>query len=104
MSFRMDKIDKLIYREISIVLNQIKDKYLGFLTVTRVETAKDLSVSKIWVSTLERAQTEEAINNVLKHYHRDIYNHIKARVPLKKVPHLIFKLDTSMDVLDLLNK
>lgn len=94
MSFRMAKIDELIRREMGLILGQIKDKYLGFITVTKVETARDLDICKIWISSLEE-HSENELNRVLRHYMRDIYDHFKARVPLKKTPHLIFKLDKS---------
>jgi len=99
MSFRMEQIDKLMRKEISIVMGQIKDKYLGFLTVVKVETSKDLSSAKVWLSSFE-GKTEEEINSVIRHYMGDIYAHMKKRVPIKRIPHLFFKVDDTSDVLD----
>jgi len=95
-SFRMDQIDKLIKREVSLALNQIKDKYLGFITVVKVETSKDFSTSKIWISSFEEKDDKEIIR-ILGHYRGDIYSQIKPRLAIKRIPFLIFKIDKTVN-------
>ncbi len=94
MSLRMEKVDNMIKNEISVILNGIKDKYLGFITVTKVSTTKDLSVSRVYISSFEKIDNAQ-LNSVLKHYMRDIYTQFKSRIHLKKTPHLIFKIDNT---------
>jgi len=91
----MDKVNKLIKNELSLVLGQIRDKYLGFITITKVETARDLSIANVYFSSFEN-RNEDEVKKVLTHYNREIYNHMKARVTLKKMPHLNFKIDKAI--------
>ena len=50
---RLDRVNQLIKEEISTLLQrELKDPRLGFVTVTEVETAKDLRVAKVFVSVL----------------------------------------------------
>ena len=48
---RLDRVNQLIKEEISTLLQrELKDPRLGFVTVTEVETSKDLRVAKVFVS------------------------------------------------------
>ena len=50
---RLDRVNQLIREEISTLLQrELKDPRLGFVTVTEVETSKDLRTAKIFVSVL----------------------------------------------------
>jgi ribosome-binding factor A len=52
-SKRLDRVNQLIKEEISTLLQrELKDPRLGFVTVTEVETSKDLRVAKVFVSVL----------------------------------------------------
>ena len=50
---RLDRVNQLIREEISLLLQrELKDPRLGFVTVTEVETTKDLRSAKVFVSVL----------------------------------------------------
>ena len=50
---RLDRVNQLIKEEVSMLLQrELKDPRLGFVTVTDVETTKDLRQAKIYVSVL----------------------------------------------------
>jgi len=50
---RLDRVNQLIKEEVSMLLQrELKDPRLGFVTVTEVETSKDLRAAKIFVSVL----------------------------------------------------
>ena len=50
---RLDRVNQLIKEEVSMLLQrELKDPRLGFVTVTDVETTKDLRQAKIFVSVL----------------------------------------------------
>src|SRR6059036_2027868 len=52
-SKRLDRVNQLIKEEVSTLLQrELKDPRLGFVTVTEVETSKDLRVAKVFVSVL----------------------------------------------------
>ena len=50
---RLDRVNQLIKEEVSTLLQrELKDPRLGFVTVTEVETSKDLRTAKVFVSVL----------------------------------------------------
>jgi ribosome-binding factor A len=50
---RLDRVNQLVKEEISTLLQrELKDPRLGFVSVTEVETAKDLRTAKVFVSVL----------------------------------------------------
>ena len=53
MSQRTDRLDSQIRQELMDLLQrEMKDPRLGFATITRVETARDLGHARVWVSVL----------------------------------------------------
>ena len=50
---RLDRVNQLVKEEISTLLQrELKDPRLGFVSVTEVETARDLRTAKVFVSVL----------------------------------------------------
>ena len=50
---RIEKIQELMKQEISkIILQELKDPRIGFVTVTQVEVTRDLSQAKVYVSLM----------------------------------------------------
>ena len=50
---RIEKIQELMKQEISqIILQELKDPRIGFVTVTQVEITRDLSSAKVFVSIM----------------------------------------------------
>ena len=59
MSLKIERLNNLIMREVSIILErEVKDKGIEFVTVTAVKTASDLSYSKIYVTVLNDDKKE----------------------------------------------
>ena len=51
MSQRTDRLDSQIQQELmSLLQRDMKDPRIGFATITRVETARDLGHARVWVS------------------------------------------------------
>ena len=94
---RLDRVNQLIKEEISLVLQrELKDPRLGFVTITEVETAKDLRLAKIFVSVLgddaqwaASLQALQRARGFIRHWLRD---HLELRV----TPELDFRPDRSM--------
>ena len=68
MSQRTDRLDSQIRAELAELLHrEMKDPRVGFATITRVETARDLGTAKVWVSIMgtetEREQTMKALTD-----------------------------------------
>src|SRR5664280_593205 len=98
MSQRTDRVDELLRQEIGAILaREVADPRIGFATVTDVETTRDLSHAKVWVSvigdTAERRETLEALERAMRFVRREL----GVRLHLRRIPALHVVLDASME-------
>lgn len=102
---RIEKLQELIKQEMSqILLKELKDPRIGFVTVTDVEMTGDLREAKIYVSIMGGAEqvksSLEGLNSALGFIRREI----GQRVRLRFTPEISFALDTSLDYGDHIQK
>lgn len=95
---RVEKLQELIKQEVGkILLMDIKDSRIGFVTVTGVEMTGDLREAKIYVSIMGNDEqiksTWEGLQSALGYIRREIGRRIKIRF----TPELSFALDKSLD-------
>ena len=95
---RIEKLQELIKQEMSkMLLKELKDPRIGFVTVTDVEMTGDLREAKIYVSVMggsEQVKSSlEGLNSALGFVRREI----GQRVRLRFTPEISFALDTSLD-------
>lgn len=94
MSNRIDKVNSLIKRELSEIILKEMDFPVGCLvTVTKVETTKDLSQSFVWISVLPEGQRPQ-IFEVLEKSAGHLNYLLAKRLIMWKVPHIFFKIDS----------
>ena len=96
MSQRTDRLDSQIRQELMDLLQrEMKDPRLGFATITRVETARDLGHARVWVSVLgsdvERERTMDALRVATPWLRRKL----GERLSLRHVPELTVREDDS---------
>jgi len=99
-SYRIDKVERLIKEEISLIfLQKFKDAEFGFLTITRVKVSADLKQAKVYISVFEREKRELVLDKIqLKlGYIRSELGH---RVRLKFTPELKFFIDDTLDYVE----
>jgi len=94
MTQRTDRIDQLLRQEIGEILaRDIQDPRIGFVTITDVETAPDLSTARVWVSVIgqpeERDQTLKALQRAMPF----VRHELGGRVRLRRIPELHVRLD-----------
>jgi ribosome-binding factor A len=97
MSQRTDRLDSQIRQELMDLLQrEMKDPRLGFATITRVETARDLGHARVWVSVLgsemERERTMAALHVATPWLRRKL----GERLSLRHVPELTLREDESI--------
>lgn len=102
---RIEKLQELIKQEMSkMLLTDLKDPRIGFVTVTDVEMTGDLREAKIYVSVMGGAEqvksSLEGLNSALGFVRREI----GQRVRLRFTPEIFFALDTSLDYGDHIQK
>jgi ribosome-binding factor A len=94
MTQRTDRIDALLREEIgSILAREVSDPAIGFVTVTDVETAPDLSHAQVWVSVIgqpdERAASVAALKRAMPYVRRLL----GGRIRLRRIPDLHVRVD-----------
>jgi ribosome-binding factor A len=101
MSQRTDRLDSQIQQELMDLLQrEMKDPRVGFATITRVETARDLGHARVWVSVLgddeEQARSLDALRDATPWLRR----RLGERLRLRHVPQLSVRRDDSIETGD----
>ena len=95
-SVRIEKVQELIKQEASeIIMRELKDPRIGFVTITEVDVSSDLHNAKLYVSILgsdkQIENTWKGLNSSLGFIRREL-----ARIRLKFIPEIKFFMDTSL--------
>ena len=109
MSQRTDRLDSQIRQELMQLLQrEMKDPRIGFATITRVETARDLGSAKVWVSVLGTPDEQQAALKALTDAAPWLRRQLGGRLTIRHVPQLVIRHDDSIEagdrVLRLLNE
>jgi ribosome-binding factor A len=95
---RLDRVNQLIKEEISTLLQrELKDPRLGFVTVTEVETSKDLRTAKVFVSVLGDERQWTASLTALVSARGFVRNWLRQHLDLRITPDIDFRADRSME-------
>jgi len=97
MSQRTDRLDSQIRQELMDLLQrEMKDPRLGFATITRVETARDLGHARVWVSVLGTDAERERTMSALRVATPWLRRKLGERLSLRHVPELTVREDDSI--------
>lgn len=95
MSYRLEKINKLLKQQVSQILLKEIDFSSGVLvTVTQVETSINLRQAKIMISVLPSEQSEEVFKTLNRHIF-DFQQILNKKLRMRPVPKISFQLDKS---------
>ncbi len=98
MSIKHEKMSNLILKNVTEIIQfDLKDPNVGFVTITHVKVTNDYSYATIYVSFLGKTERNEAGLRALKHAKGFIRQELGRRMQVRKVPDLIFKLDTALE-------
>ncbi len=98
MSYRPEKLAEAIKKEISdILLNDIKDPRVDFITVTDVNVTADLRHAKVYASVLGDTDKQKSTEQALRGATGYIRLELGRRIRLRHTPEIVFKLDTSLE-------
>lgn len=106
---RIEKVQEFIKQEISkIILTEIKDPRVGFVTVTNVEVTGDLRNAKVYVSLMgsdeQKAATWVGLQKALGFMRSEIGKRIRMRFTPELSLHLDESLEYSAHIQELLLK
>ena len=94
---RQEKLGELFALELSDLLRtRVKDPRVGFASITHVEVSGDLRHAKIFVSVMGSPEEQVATIRTLKHAAGFLRHELAARITLRYMPELAFKLDNSI--------
>lgn len=95
-SIKIQRLNHVIQEEISIILmREIKDQSIKFVTITGVDTTSDLSFSKIYYTVLNNDNLKE-VEEALEKAAPFIRTKLAERIEIRHTPELKFIYDTSI--------
>jgi len=94
----IERLKKVILRKASdVILYQLHDPRLGFVTLSKVDLTDDLRYATIYYSVIgddaERSKTGHALENARGYIQKEIARALQTRV----TPHIRFKYDESIE-------
>ena len=94
MTARTDRIDQLLRQEIGAILTRdVQDPRIGFVTITDVETAPDLSTARVWVSVIGQPEERERTIRALERAMPFVRRELGSRIRLRRIPELHLRTD-----------
>jgi ribosome-binding factor A len=94
MTARTDRIDQLLRQEIGEILTRdVQDPRIGFVTITDVETAPDLSTARVWVSVIGQPEERERTIRALQRALPFVRHELGSRIRLRRIPELQLRTD-----------
>lgn len=96
--------DAIQHHMSDLIQRELKDPRIGFVTVTRVEVSQDLKYARIYVSVLGTPEEQKKTMAALESGRGFIRREIGQRLDLRSVPEIQFRLDTSAEYSDRINR
>jgi ribosome-binding factor A len=94
---RTDRVSAELRREIGLLVHAaVREHALPSVSVSDVETTKDLDVATVWVTALMPEKSAEAVK-ALKELAKEFRRELSRSMRLRRVPELRFKYDESVD-------
>ena len=95
---RLDRIAEQLKVEVSrILLEEIKDPRLGFITVMRADISADLQHAHVYVSCLGTPAEQERTLAALTSARGFVRKLVGERIRMRYTPEITFHLDQSVD-------
>ncbi|MCX8125416.1 MAG: 30S ribosome-binding factor RbfA [Spirochaetes bacterium] len=109
MSFRKQKLETQIKKLVgTLIVTEIKDPRIGFVTVTNVELSKDYAYADVYVSVLGDENDKKRTLAGLQSARGFIQYRVGKALSIRTIPEIRFHLDTSIekgvDMVNLLEK
>ena len=98
MTRRTRQVGELLREELTdIIRRDMKDPRIGFMGITQVEVATDLSSAGVFVSVLGTDEERSATLAALRSAAGFIRFQLKPRLRMRQIPELDFRDDRSME-------
>jgi ribosome-binding factor A len=98
MTTRTERLADLIRDEVArLLLREVKDPRIGFVTLTEVRVTPDLRQARLFVSVLGDEKARDAALAGLRHSAPFIQRALFRNLRLRHSPTLLFEIDDSLD-------
>lgn len=97
MTDRMRRINEQLKEVISDALPSLKDPRIGFVTVTGVETTRDLEQATVYVSVLGDERKRRNTLEGLEAARGVLQARVNRELKLRRTPQLSFEYDPSVE-------
>ena len=105
MSFRQERLEKIIEREIgTFLLFSAKDERLKYVTITKVSLTNDLSIATVYFTVLGNEEQKLSTSENLEDAKGMIRGHLGKVLEVRRIPELRFKYDESLEYGDRIEK
>lgn len=97
-TWRKDRLASEIVRQTGmLLLQELRDPRLGFVTVTKVKVSDDYKYAKIYVSVLGPKKQKKLTLSGLKHAQGFVQRELSRRIRMRSFPEIRFELDDSIE-------
>ncbi len=94
---RMRRVDAAMKQALSEAIPTLKDPRIGFVTVTTVETSRDLDHAKVWLSVFGNARQREKTLEALASASGVLQARVNRELKLRRTPRLEFVYDRAIE-------
>ena len=97
MSVKIERLNNIFVEQISrILMTEIKDERIHFVTVTAVKITNDLSFAKVYVTILDDNERDNMLK-LLNKASNFIERELSKCVDIRKMPNISFVYDESIE-------
>ena len=97
MSDRMRRVNEALREVLSEAVAELKDPRIGFVTLTGVDTSRDLRHAVVYVSVLGSERKREATLAGLESSRGLLQARVNRELRLKRTPQLTFEYDPTVE-------
>jgi ribosome-binding factor A len=99
MSRRLQRLNTLFQEELAeLIQTEIRDpRMAGVVSITRIDTSPDMENADVYISVLGTADDKSGSLAALRHAAPFLRRELLHRVHIRKVPHLHFVLDETIE-------
>lgn len=94
---RMRRVDEAVKQVLSEAIPGLKDPGLGFVTVTGVQTTRDLAQATVWVSVMGNERQQERTLAALERAAGMLQARLARELHLRRTPQLSFAYDHAVE-------
>ncbi len=93
----MRRVNEALREVLSESVGELKDPRIGFVTVTGVDTSRDLRHATIYVSVLGSERKRQATLAGLESSRGPLQSRLNRELHLKRTPQLTFEYDSTVE-------